>query len=231
MSVGSFSPRSRSRLRMPAFGRRKRTVSRARLTPWRAASQSAASSSGVHAVFIALQRADRIGCSGGQWTGQCPGQGHPTPPIRPWPSFVEADLPLKAKSALQLSNALRSELKAAKLELANWSEAKRTIFCKGIIEQLREAWDQGIADFVFPVLGRFDNAIKGASLFKLAVLTDEDVKTVTAARGRLSEELHFTAETLNPESVSREELVDEAGKLEGWLSDINQRQKDARRPA
>jgi FtsP/CotA-like multicopper oxidase with cupredoxin domain len=30
-----------------------------------------------------------------------------------------------------------------------------------MIEQFREAWDQAIADFIYPVLGRFDNHIKG----------------------------------------------------------------------
>jgi len=147
------------------------------------------------------------------------------------PGFVEAELPMKAKSAWQLGQSLRSELKAAKLHFDGWADAKRTIFAKGIIEQLRESWDQGIADFIFPVLGRFDNAIRGTSLFKLAVLEEADVKTVTAARGRLSEELHATAETLNPETVTHADLLDEVVKLESWLTSIADRQKDAKKPS
>lgn len=146
------------------------------------------------------------------------------------PGHVEGELPVKAKSARQLTAALRSELKAAKGQFEQWPEIKRTLFCKGVIEQLREAWDQGIADFVFPVLGRFDNHIKGSSLFKLAILDEDDVMQVTAARGRLSEELHASAETLNPETVSREDLQTEIGKLEVWLDNIVQRQKDAKKP-
>ncbi|MBB4343094.1 AAA family ATPase [Rhizobium leguminosarum bv. viciae] len=146
------------------------------------------------------------------------------------PGFVEAELPMKAKSAQQLAHALRSELKAAKYQFDSWPDARRTIFSKGIIEQLRESWDQGIADFVFPVLARFDNAIKGNSLFKLAIITDDDVKTVTAARGRLSEEMHIAAETLNPDTVSHADLVAEVVKLETWLASIQQRQKDAKAP-
>ena len=112
------------------------------------------------------------------------------------PGFVEGELPMKAKSAQQLAQSLRSELKEAKQQqFDSWNDAKRTVFSKGLIEQLREAWDQGIADFIFPVLGRFDNSIKGTSLFKLAVMDEDDVKTVTAARGRLSEDLHASAET------------------------------------
>jgi hypothetical protein len=99
-----------------------------------------------------------------------------------------------------------------------------------MIEQLREAWDQGIADFILPVLGRFDNKIKGNTLYKLAVLNEDDVKVVTAARGRLSEDLHASAETLNPETVSHPALVDEVVKLEAWLSDIALRQKEAKAP-
>ena len=146
------------------------------------------------------------------------------------PGFVEGELPMKAKSAQQLANSLRSELKEAKHQFDTWPDARRTIFCKGIIEQLRESWDQGIADFVFPVLGRFDNTIKGNSLFKLAIIKDEDVKTVTAARGRLSEEMHTSAETLNPETVCHSDLLAEVVKLEEWLASILKRQKEAKAP-
>lgn len=147
------------------------------------------------------------------------------------PGFVEDELPNRAKSAMQLSNALRTELNTVKGQFDNWSDTTRTVFCKGIIEQIRETWDQGIADFIFPVLGRFDNHIKGNSLFKLTVLTDDDVKLVTAARGRLSEELHHSSETLNPETVSHAELVEEMKKLDDWLSDIAGRQKQAKEPS
>jgi energy-coupling factor transporter ATP-binding protein EcfA2 len=146
------------------------------------------------------------------------------------PGYVEGELPNKAKSALQLVNSLRSELKEIKSQFDHWTDAKRTLFCKGFIEQLREAWDQGIADFIFPILGRFDNHIKGKSLFRLAILNGTDVKTVTAARGRLSEEMHVSAETLNPETVSHANLLAEIGKLEAWLGDIAQRQRDANAP-
>jgi energy-coupling factor transporter ATP-binding protein EcfA2 len=146
------------------------------------------------------------------------------------PGYVEGDLPNKAKSALGLANALRSELKGVKGQFEQWNDTTRSIFCKGMIEQLREAWDQGIADFVFPVLGRFENSIRGNSLCKLAVLDPEDVKTVTAARGRLSEELHASAETLNPATVGHAVLVDEIAKLEMWLHSIDARQKEAKTP-
>ena len=146
------------------------------------------------------------------------------------PGFIEGELPMKAKSAQQLAQSLRSELKEAKNQFDTWPDARRTIFCKGIIEQLRESWDQGIADFIFPVLGRFDNTIKGNSLFKLAVICDNDVITVTAARGRLSEEMHTSAETLNPETVLHADLLAEVAKLESWLANVIQRQKDAKAP-
>lgn len=147
------------------------------------------------------------------------------------PGYIEGELPMKAKSAQQLAQSLRSELKVARQEqFDSWPDARRTIFCKGIIEQLREAWDQGIADFIFPVLGRFDNSIKGTSLFKLAVIDDEDVKTVTAARGRLSEELHTSSETLNPESALHADLLAEVVKLEAWLASAARRQKEATAP-
>lgn len=147
------------------------------------------------------------------------------------PGYVDDELPHKAQSALQLCNSLRSELKEAKPQFDHWNDTKRTVFCKGIIEQMREAWDQAIADFIFPVLGRFDNHIKGNSLIKLAVLTEQDAKTATAARGRLSEEMHASSETLNPETVAHATLVSEITKLETWIRDILDRQKGAKAPA
>lgn len=147
------------------------------------------------------------------------------------PGFVESELPTKAKSAREMVAALRQELKADKGEFDQWKEQRRVLFCKGFIEQLREAWDQGIADFIFPVLGRFENAIKGSTLYKLEVLTEDDVKTVTSARSRLSEDLHASAETLNPTEVSHQQLKDEIGKLEDWLADIFERQKNAEKPS
>jgi hypothetical protein len=64
----------------------------------------------------------------------------------------------------------------------------------------------------------------------LAVISEDDVKIVTAARGRLSEEMHSSAETLNPETVSHSDLVAEVAKLESWLADILLRQKEAKAP-
>ena len=62
------------------------------------------------------------------------------------------------------------------------SEIDRVIFTKGVIGQLREAWDQVIADFIAPVLGHFDNKIKGSSLFKLLKISEEDVRTARGGR-------------------------------------------------
>jgi energy-coupling factor transporter ATP-binding protein EcfA2 len=146
------------------------------------------------------------------------------------PGFVKGELPMKAKSASGLAHSLRQALKAKKTQFDTMPETDRVLFCKGFIEQLREAWDQGIADFIQPVIGRFDNQIRGTSLFKLAVLIEDDVKTVTSARGRLSEDLHASAETLNPENVTHDNLFEEIGKLETWLKDIAERQSKATKP-
>ena len=147
------------------------------------------------------------------------------------PGYVEGELPNKARSALQLANALRSELKAMKYDFDEWPEVRRTLISKGVIEQLREAWDQAIADFIYPVLGRFDNHIKGGSLYKLAVLQEPDVSTITQARKRLSEDLHASAQAINPASVTHTDLLAEIKRLEDWAQDIDSRQKKAIAPA
>nr|MCA8835766.1 AAA family ATPase [Pseudomonadota bacterium] len=117
--------------------------------------------------------------------------------INPWfqhvhrktnkPGYVVNELPMKAKSAYSMACTIQSTLKKYKGSYDNFSDDTRIFFIKGVLEQLREAWDQTIADFIQPVLGRFDNQIRGSSIYKLLDLTEEDVKTITNARSRLSE--------------------------------------------
>ena len=137
------------------------------------------------------------------------------------PGHVSNDLPLKAKEAPALVGALRTELKDIKGQIDNVSETKRVILVKGVIEQLREAWDQVIADFIAPVLGRFDNQIKGNSLFKLLVLTQDDVDLIKAARGRLSEGLHNSSGALNPAEVSHDTLSSEVTAIHEFIESLN----------
>jgi hypothetical protein len=139
------------------------------------------------------------------------------------PGHVTNDLPLKAKEAPALVGALRTELKDIKGQIDTVSETKRVILVKGVIEQLREAWDQVIADFIAPVLGRFDNQIKGNSLFKLLVLTQDDVDLIKAARGRLSEGLHNSSGALNPAEVSHDKLSSEVTVIHEFIESLKKR--------
>lgn len=141
------------------------------------------------------------------------------------PGYITADLPLKAKSAPSLVAALRTELKDLKGQLDTVNETRREILVKGVIEQLREAWDQVIADFIAPVLGRFDNQIKGNSLYKLLVLTQADVDLITKARGRLSEDLHNSAGALNPAEVTHDQLSAEISAIHDFIEEMKKKAK------
>jgi energy-coupling factor transporter ATP-binding protein EcfA2 len=146
------------------------------------------------------------------------------------PGYIENELPDKAKSGLEMCNALRSSLKATKPGFDKLTDTQRTTFCKGTIGQLRDAWEQAISDYIRPVLERFDNKIKPTSMFKLGILTGDDVKCVMAAQGRLSEDLHSSAQALNPEAVSLDDLLNEVRTLEDWIQSIRDRQKNATKP-
>lgn len=146
------------------------------------------------------------------------------------PGYIENELPDKAKSGLEMCNALRSSLKAAKSGFDKLTDTQRTIFCKGTIGQLRDAWEQAISDYIRPVLERFDNKVKPTSMFKLGILTEDDVKRVMAAQSRLSEDLHSSAQALNPEAVSLDDLLNEVKALEEWIQSIRDRQKNAVKP-
>jgi energy-coupling factor transporter ATP-binding protein EcfA2 len=147
------------------------------------------------------------------------------------PGYIENELPDKAKSGLEMCNALRSSLKSAKSGFDKQTDTQRTIFCKGTIGQLRDAWEQAISDYIQPVLERFDNKVKPTSMFKLGILTDEDVKNVMAAQSRLSEDLHSSAKALNPEAISLDDLLHEVKALEDWIHSIRDRQKNVVKPA
>lgn len=146
------------------------------------------------------------------------------------PGYIENELPDKAKSGLEMCNALRSSLKTVKPGFDKLTDTQRTTFCKGTIGQLRDAWEQAISDYIRPVLERFDNKVKPTSMFKLGVLTEDDVKRVMAAQSRLSEDLHSSAQALNPEAVSLDDLINEVKTLEDWIHSIRERQKNATKP-
>jgi hypothetical protein len=54
-------------------------------------------------------------------------------------------LPDKAETGLEMCNALRSSLKSARPGFDNLTDTQRTIFCKGTIGQLRDAWEEAIS--------------------------------------------------------------------------------------
>ena len=147
------------------------------------------------------------------------------------PGHVGDDLPMDAKAAWPMAEALRSELKSVRGDFDNWSEARRSVFADGVIGKLRKGWEQGISDLLQPVMSRFNSQIKGSSLHKLAIINDDDVIAVRTARARLSEDLHVSPETINPRETTHAELLKELNTLEAWLTDVKQRQRSAPEPA
>ena len=146
------------------------------------------------------------------------------------PGHVSDDLPIDAKAARPMAEALRSELKTVRSDFDRWPEARRSLFADGFIGKLRKAWEQGIADLIQPVMSRFNSQIKGSSLHKIAIINDDDVIAVRAARARLSEDLHASPETINPSETTHAELLKELKTLEDWLKDVKDRQRTAQEP-
>lgn len=169
-------------------------------------------------LFELDQRANELGCAIHYRTIRRKKQG---------PGYVENDLPLKAKASGSMVSAIETHLKSIKGQFDNWPEHQRTTTAKGVIGNIREAWEQAIADFCRPVLARFDSHVKPGSLHKLLVLTADDVRVVRKARSRLSTDLHASPETLNPAEVGHDDLVAETRQLKEWIADWKQRQRAA----
>jgi len=146
------------------------------------------------------------------------------------PGVVESDLPFKAKMAGSMENSIRSELKTLKGSFDQKPQTQREILATGIIALIRKAWEQGIADFIEPVLARFNDSVRVNSLFKILALQEVDVIAAQSARSRLSEDVHATSETLNPAEVTHDELVAELNILRDWLANMRENQKNAVQP-
>lgn len=146
------------------------------------------------------------------------------------PGFVEDNLPFKAQSAGQMENGIRSLLKTLKGSFTNKPQGEKSMIAQGIIAQTRIAWEQGIAEFITPVLSRFDRSVKPNSLFKLLALQESDIIAVSAARSRLSEDVHASPETLNPAETTHSQLVQELDLFRDWLFDLKRRQKQSKVP-
>ena len=143
--------------------------------------------------------------------------------------YIEKDLPLKGKELGLKVNAIEAQLKSIKGQFDNWPEDERITIVGGVISRLRIAWELAIAEFLRPVLTRFDSHVKPNSLYKLLVLTKEDVHKVTEAFSRLSTDLHASSETLNRAEVKHEDLVKETRLLKEWIDNWRKRQKNAPR--
>lgn len=139
------------------------------------------------------------------------------------PGYIFPELPMKAKTAPALVSAMRQSLKNKKGQFDNMPEMERVIYCKGMIAKLRETWEQVIADFLSPVLGRFDNKVKGNSFFKLLKLTSADVEIANGARSRLSEDLHNVAEDLNPAEVTHDQISKEVDVIHDFIKSMANR--------
>ncbi len=149
------------------------------------------------------------------------------------PGIVEDDLPFKARQAWSMENSIRSTLKSCKGNFDQLPEDVRSTMATGIIAKIRSSWEQGIADFVRPVLAQMDSHIKPGSFFKLLPLDEQDVKDVEAARSRLSElgDIHASSETLNPSELSHADLVTELNVFRDWFQRLNEKQKKAKSPS
>lgn len=146
------------------------------------------------------------------------------------PGYIETDLTSKGKTANKMIDAIRSEVKRIRGNFDSWPSDRREITAKGIKANLREAWEQVIADFLEPVISRFDNHVKPGVLHKLTVLTEADALIVKRARTRLSEVLHYSSETLNPAEVEFSDLDNEARCLWEFYDDLKRRQTEAAEP-
>lgn len=136
------------------------------------------------------------------------------------PGIVEDGAPFRSMNANEMENSIRSELKNLKGSFDQMKESNRSTLATGIIGKIRSAWEQAAADFVQPVLRRYEENVRPSGLRQFLMLDDTDVTIVEKARGRLSKagELHSSPEAIDPGDVSHKGLVDELNILRDWLA-------------
>ncbi|MBL4763445.1 MAG: AAA family ATPase [Gammaproteobacteria bacterium] len=140
------------------------------------------------------------------------------------PGHTSDQAPMKAQTASKRITKHQNFLYSIKTIYDNDPEGNWPTLARGLLNEIRQTWEQAISDLLKPVIGRFSNSISTKGLIKITVITDDDVTAMRASYRKISDMLHNASEELNPEAPTPSQIESELTVLRDWLDDILRRQ-------
>ena len=105
-------------------------------------------------------------------------------------------------------------------QVIEWQEQAKRMY-----DMIRNAWEAATADALARVIRRFGRKVDTKNLRLITVFTEDDCKTVDAARFRCSTHLHNQPAAMNDPGPTPDDLEEEIEELDRWVEDIRARQE------
>jgi len=142
------------------------------------------------------------------------------------PGYCRNEPPEKAQDAMSRVISIKVHLKNCKVQYENDPDSREWLTTgRGILDDVRQAWECAVEEAVSPVLRTFQNKVNTKGFKKLSAITEEDANVMRSSFGRCSKLLHNASLSENPVSPKPEKIGIELEVLETWLTDVIARQK------
>lgn len=138
--------------------------------------------------------------------------------------YCSTDLPHNVLPVASVVSAIEADVSNKAVLWKNGRQADWRNAAKASLQQLRDAWERAVEEFVGPVVKRLSNKVDTKSFAKLTVLEMKDCDAMRDGYGTCSVMLHSAGESLNPKLPTPDEILSEVKKLKDWHSDLRERQ-------
>ena len=136
------------------------------------------------------------------------------------------DPPLRAQPLDQVVAGMESMVNNVRFlydsgKMSEWEEK-----VDALAHRLRTAWERAVEEAIGPVIRRLSNKVETRGLVKLTAISTVDCSKMRESYGRCSTWLHSSADALNVQSPTPDEVQEEIRNLRNWITDIRSRQGD-----
>ena len=94
-----------------------------------------------------------------------------------------------------------------------------------LARRLRTTWERAVEEAISPVFRRLSNKVETRGLVKLTAISTDDCRRMRDSYGRCSSWLHSSADALNIQTPSPDEVQAEIDVLRDWIAEIRSRQR------
>lgn len=134
------------------------------------------------------------------------------------------DAPFKTLSVDRIAGRLRKRLDNERFHHEQGNDDAWRVSVVSILGELRQGWEQAVAEVVGCVVQRFNNKVKTDGLVRVTPITVQDCETMRDGFERCSGLLHHAAEALDKPLPKPDAVRDEVDFLAKWHADVAARQ-------